>query len=121
MLEGERAGQLMRIPDGIAPVVGIVEPFSWFPGVDETATPQAEGLVTAALSVGPSGVFITGGIIDGWGDGEHFGFSLDGRQTEDVRGNTPRFARWTIELCDVARPFHSLGILATIDRTERVV
>lgn len=114
LLEGERAGQIFRIDDGIALTLCVVSPFGWFPAI-EGSTPRVKRVVPASLALHASGVLLAGVIPDGWG--ETLAFGLDGMQVEELRGSAPHFQRWTIELHHKDRPFQSLGTIATIDRT----
>lgn len=113
LLEGERAGQIFRIADGISRTLCVVSPFGWFPAI-EGSTPRVEGVVPASLALSASGVLLPGVIPDGWG--ETVAFGLDGMQVEELRGSAPHFQCWTIELHHQDRPFQSLGTIATIDR-----
>jgi len=113
LLEGDRAGQIFRIADGIARALCIVSPFGWFPAIAGPA-PRVDGIVPASLALSASGVLIPGVIPDGWG--ETVAFSIDGMQVEELRGSAPHFQHWTIELHHQDRPFQSLGTIATIDR-----
>lgn len=113
LLQGERAGQIFRIVDGIARTLCVVPPFGWFPAT-EGSTPRVDGVVPASLALSASGVLLPGVIPDGWG--ETVAFGLDGMQVDELRGSAPQFQCWSIELHHQDRPFQSLGTIATIDR-----
>lgn len=113
LLEGERAGQILRIADGIARALCVVSPFGWFPAI-AGSTPRSDAVVPASLAFSASGVLLRGVIPDGWGETAAFG--LDGMQVEEPRGSVPHFQSWSIELHHQDRPFQSLGTIATIDR-----
>lgn len=66
LLEGERAGQIFRIADGVSRALCIVSPFGWFPAIDGSAS-RVDGVVPASLALSTSGVLLPGVTPDGWG------------------------------------------------------
>lgn len=120
LLEGERAGSLVPLRDGIATGLCIASPFSWFPAAS-IAGATVSARLTAALTLTESGVVVVGGYTDRLNDTDYRAFDIDGSEVagfEEWRP-APRLAVWTIELQHEARPFESLGTLASIDRREQ--
>ena len=119
VLEGDLAGRLFDVREGMDSGLCIAAPFSWFPAVS-AAVPSADSLAASALTLAPSGIVILGGRTDTWGESDHIAFDVAGHELPDFeeRGVPLRFSRWTIELQHDGRPFESLGTLATIDRTS---
>ncbi|WP_036106857.1 hypothetical protein [Lysobacter capsici] len=121
MLEGDYAGRLIKIGSGMPRCLMIASSFTWFPAVEDGATPQRDANQTATLTVGPAGPVIIGGDVDGGGfDTDYIAFDLDGRQNAsfDAHRSVVRFAKWSVELQHPSRPYESLGRLLLVDRSQ---
>jgi hypothetical protein len=119
LLEGEYAGRLFKIGDGMPRCLAIVHPFTWFPSVEAAAIPQRDAMQTATLTVGSIGPVVIGCDLEGDGfDRNYIAFDLDGRESEsfDAHGSVVRFAKWSVELQHPSRPFESLCTLLLVDR-----
>lgn len=119
LLEGDYAGRLFKIGDGMSRCLAIVHPFTWFPSVEATAIPERDAMQTATLTVGPTGPLIIGGEFEGDHiDSNYIVFEIDGRESEsfDAHGSVVRFPKWSVELQHPSRPFESLGTLLLVDR-----
>jgi len=117
MLQGDRAGTLFKVVEGMPACLTLADPFAWFPAVPNGTLPSRDVFETASLSVTASGPVVVGGIPDRWGEADMFAFSLDGRSLgEAPRGAVNRHGKWTAELCHPSRPFVSLGQIFEVDR-----
>ncbi|UYK67676.1 hypothetical protein NG831_05730 [Xanthomonas sacchari] len=116
MLQGERAGSLFKVGDGMGRCLTLAEPFGWFASVKEGTPPTHDVVDTASLSLTPDGPVIVGQIPNQ--EGGKIAFGMDGQPLADhPRGAVKRFATWSAELCHPTRPFVSLGRIFEVDRT----
>lgn len=116
ILEGDHAGKVFSIGDGMAKSLAIVQPFNWFPAVQDVM-PARNDAFNITLAVTPAGLVLSGSDVrDSFGD-DHLSFGLDGRGVDgsDLH-RAGRFERWSAELFHEARPFVSLGTLFEVDR-----
>ncbi|KFA27618.1 hypothetical protein FQK02_13840 [Xanthomonas vasicola] len=117
MLQGERAGSLFKVGEGMTRCLTLVEPFGWFASVEEDVLPAHDGVDTASLSLTSSGPVIVGQLPSNWGDGDKIAFGMDGQPLGGYpRGAVRRFAKWSAELCHPSRPFVSLGRIFEVNR-----
>lgn len=116
MLTGERAGQLIKLPEGMRKYPSIIAPFTWFPSIDEGTTPSLVDHRTTSLALTEGGLVIIGCDQEGY-DPDYRAFRMDGLcdREHDASGSGRRFARWTAELAHKDRPFSSLGQLFRIE------
>lgn len=119
ILNGERAGQLLKLGPGIPKCFGIIPPFTWFPAVEDTASARDTGHQTTTLMLTPTGPVIIGANIDGY-EREYFAFRLDGMVDRDYQayGAGLRYANWTAELQRPEKPFESLGRLFSVSAAQ---
>lgn len=117
MLEGERAGSVFELRDGVQQVAAIVHPFCWFPMVVSDAVPTLEAERTATLTLTEKGLVIVGlDARDQWGS-SYLDFSLAGEDFDSLDLHLGmRFDQWSVELCHTDRPYVSLGTLLQVDR-----
>lgn len=116
IFEGDHAGKVFQLGDGMARSLAIVHPFSWYPAVGDAMASRSE-VLTITLAVTSAGPVLTGSDArDHFGD-EHLSFGLDGRVVEVPNlHRTSRFEHWSAELFHDSRPFVSLGTLFEVDR-----
>ncbi|WP_372353796.1 hypothetical protein ACDH63_07370 [Xanthomonas axonopodis pv. maculifoliigardeniae] len=118
MLQGERAGSLFKVGDGMGPCVTLAEPFEWFASVKDGVPPAHDVVDTASLSLTSVGPVVVGQMPSQWGDGDKIAFGMHGQPLGDhPRGAVKRFAKWSVELCHPAQPFVSLGRIFEVDRS----
>ncbi|MGY0762364.1 hypothetical protein ACW3SO_00095 [Xanthomonas campestris] len=118
MLQGERAGSLFKVGEGMTQCLTLAEPFGWFASVKEGVLPAHDVVDTASLSLTSDGAVVVGQIPNQLGD--KIAFGMDGQLRSDYpRGAVKRFAKWSVELCHPSRPFVSLGRLFEVDRIPR--
>jgi hypothetical protein len=121
LLQGERAGQLLRLAPGMAAGLTIIKPFSWFPGIHIDAKLDDSCKETASLSLTEAGPVIVGGIADSdHYDSDFFAYQTDGQRFERFDHYKPirRFSQWSVELQHDSRPLKSLGQILTVDRRK---
>jgi hypothetical protein len=110
LLQGERAGLIVRAAEGVSTYLTLAEPFGWFAAIEPGVLPQADGQLPGSLVISPSGLVIVGGEKDHWGDIDHFAFLLKGgEQVQPPSDRSKRFLNWSVELCRVEMPYVSLG------------
>lgn len=117
ILEGERAGWVVEVRASMAPALGIIAPFSWFPMVLRDAKPALDADRTVTLTLSESGPILMGADARRDWDRDYISFGIDGRSVElQDEHRALRFAQWTVELCHKSRPYSSLGTLCEVDR-----
>lgn len=116
IFEGDHAGKVFKLGDGMAQSLAITHPFNWFPAVGDAMPARSEAL-TVSLAVTSNGPVLTGSDAqDHFGD-DHLSFGLDGRGVEVPNlHRASRFEQWSAELFHDSRPFVSLGTLFEVDR-----
>ncbi|MFW9441156.1 hypothetical protein ACE8C5_21515 [Xanthomonas euvesicatoria] len=120
MLQGERAGSLFKVGEGMTRCLTLAEPFGWFASVKEVALPAHDVVDTASLSLTSHGPVVVGQMPSQWGDGDKIAFGMDGQPLGDhPPGAVKRFATWSAEIFHPSRPFVSLGRIFEVDRTPR--
>ncbi|MDO0860873.1 hypothetical protein VDR86_20205 [Xanthomonas campestris pv. campestris] len=67
MLQGERAGSLFKVGEGMTRCLTLAEPFGWFASVKEVALPAHDVVDTASLSLTPHGPVVVGQMPSQWG------------------------------------------------------
>ena len=119
LLEGERAGSIFPITTGMPKYACIVEPFGWFPAISLSARPTQNSEHVATLGITESGPVLVGvDTRDRW-DTSHFTVTAAGQATEahDLH-SVPQYEAWSVEICHVDRPFHSLATLLEVDQRK---
>lgn len=117
IFEGDHAGKVFKIGDGMARSVAIVHPFNWFPVVAGDAMPSRSGAITITLAITSAGPVLMGSDArDHFGD-DYLSFGLDGRGVDgsDLH-RASCYEQWSAELLHDSRPFVSLGTLFEVDR-----
>lgn len=117
MFEGDHAGKVFKIGDGMVRALAIIHPFNWFPVVDSDATPSRDAAATITLTVTSSGPVLTGSDPRDRFDDTYMTFGLDGRGIggSDLH-RASRYEQWSAELFHDSRSFVSLGTLFEVDR-----
>lgn len=114
ILQGSHAGHVYRMDKGMPRALCIAKPFTWFATIDLDDPADHEALRTASMAIAENGPLIVGGGQDG----DHVAFDLAGQPWEDYHSQAAlkRFDRWGAQLALNERPFHSLGVLFSVDR-----
>lgn len=120
MFEGDRAGKVFKIGDGMARSIAIVHPFNWFPVVAGDATPSRDAATTITLAMTSDGPVLTGSDArDHFADTD-LSFGLDGHGIDGSNlHRASRYEQWSAELFHDALPFVSLGTLFEVDRRRQ--
>lgn len=120
MLEGERAGDVFELAEGMAEEVAIVQPFGWFPMMSLTASPTQKDDWPLTLALTEAGPAIVGAYSRNDWTPRNLAFSPKGECIETVElYRTARFDQWSVEVCHIDRPYQSLGTLLQIDRRSK--
>lgn len=110
LLQGERAGAVLKAQDSASTCFTFAEPFGWFAAVDIGVPPLLEGELAGSLVISPEGPVLVATQKDRWDDTEHLAFSLvSGQHVKLGVDRARRFLKWSIELCQAGRPYQSLG------------
>ncbi|MCC3255051.1 hypothetical protein [Xanthomonas campestris] len=118
VLQGERAGSLFKVGEGMTRCLTLAEPFGWFASVEKEVLPTHDVVDTASLSLTSAGPVVVGQMPSQWGDGDKIAFGMDGQPHSDYPpGAVKRFAKWSVELCHPTQPFVSLGQIFEVDRS----
>ncbi len=118
MFEGDHAGKVFQIAEGMAKSLAVVHPFGWFPVVARDVGPSADAATTITLAMTSEGPALTGADPrDRMFKDTYLSFGLDGHgiDNDDVL-RASRFEQWSAELFHDSRPFVSLGTLFEVDR-----
>ena len=120
LLEGEKAGSILKVGPGMARSVAVVEPFGWFPAIAVDERPGNEADQVLALTITDSGLVIVGLDTRDRYDSAYLAITADGHAVDvhDRQGDL-WFGKWSVELCHQDRPLISLGTLLEIDRHKR--